>query len=71
MITSPGFRLGRRMSAAELCDRCGTRASVLALLHSGGKLLFCGEHARMHHPELARIAECFEDPTARLHVLAA
>ena len=61
MITSPVLRLGRRMSAAERCDRCSARASVLALLHSGGQLMFCADHARMHLVELERIAQCFED----------
>jgi len=71
MISSPAYRPGRPMTAADQCDRCGARASVLAELHSGGTLLFCGHHARVHHAALQRVAHCFQDPARRsLHAAA-
>jgi hypothetical protein len=64
MITSPIFALGDLFGAKDRCDRCNAQAEVLALLHTGGELLFCGYHARMHQPVLERVADCFEDPPA-------
>jgi hypothetical protein len=60
------------MNANDRCDRCGARASVIAVLHSGaGTLLFCGHHAQQRHPVLEGIAHCSEDPASRTLVTAA
>jgi hypothetical protein len=39
----------------DRCDRCGAAAQVMALLPTGGELLFCGHHAREHAPRLREI----------------
>jgi hypothetical protein len=39
----------------DRCDRCGAAAKALALLSTGGELLFCGHHAREHRPRLGDI----------------
>lgn len=36
------------LTAEDRCDRCGAQGVVLLMLPSGGVLLFCGHHARMH-----------------------
>ena len=36
------------LTAADRCDRCGTKAYVRARLHAGGELLFCAHHGREH-----------------------
>jgi hypothetical protein len=47
----------------DRCDRCGAQAKVLALLRTGGELLFCGHHAREHRPRLGAIgAALIPDP---------
>ncbi|HEY3261178.1 MAG TPA: hypothetical protein VGJ95_13075 [Pseudonocardiaceae bacterium] len=62
MAPSTDHPLGRPLSVADRCDRCGARAAVLAILHGGGTLLFCGHHARVHHSALEQVAHCFVDP---------
>jgi hypothetical protein len=44
------------MNASDRCDRCRARAQVLAVLNSGGELLFCAHHAQLHRTALERIA---------------
>jgi hypothetical protein len=51
------------LTGQDRCDRCGAQAKVLALLRTGGELLFCGHHAREHRPRLADIgAALIPDP---------
>jgi hypothetical protein len=71
MIISPVFALGSLFRATDRCDRCSAGAKVLALLHTGGELYFCGYHARMHRSVLERVADCFEDPPMSLQDSAA
>jgi hypothetical protein len=40
------------LTRQDRCDRCGAEAKVLAMLRTGGELLFCGHHAREHRPRL-------------------
>jgi hypothetical protein len=40
------------LTREDRCDRCGAEAQVLAMLTTGGELLFCGHHAREHRPQL-------------------
>jgi hypothetical protein len=50
------------LTRQDRCDRCGAEAKVLALLRTGGELLFCGHHAREHRPRLGAIgAELIPD----------
>ncbi|MPZ84450.1 MAG: hypothetical protein GEV28_30300 [Actinophytocola sp.] len=44
------------LTAADRCDRCGAAAQVRAILPSGGELLFCGHHARLHKERLRELA---------------
>jgi hypothetical protein len=62
MSTSPVMHLGRRFTAADRCDRCSARARVLAVLHSGGQLYFCGHHAQVHQPALQHLAGFYGEP---------
>jgi hypothetical protein len=57
--------LAPALTAADRCDRCGAQAYVRAVLHSGGQLLFCGHHARVHVPALQQFAE-IHDETDRI-----
>jgi hypothetical protein len=51
------------LTRQDRCDRCGAEAKVLALLSTGGELLFCGHHARVHRPRLGAIgAALIPDP---------
>jgi hypothetical protein len=43
------------LTQLDRCDRCSASAKVRALLPTGGELLFCGHHARMHLPRLREI----------------
>lgn len=61
MIASPVTRDVSLMTAADRCDRCGAGAKVLAVLNSGGELLFCGHHARKHREVLDGMAVWIED----------
>jgi hypothetical protein len=48
------------LTPQDRCDRCGAAAHVLALLRTGGELLFCRRHARQHRSRLDSIgAELF------------
>ena len=48
------------LTAADRCDRCTAQARVLAVLNSGGELLFCGHHGRVHREALEKIAVYLE-----------
>jgi len=61
MTTSRTLIAASRFTAADRCDRCDARASLLAMLHTGGSLLLCGYHAAVHRSALRRAAEIFED----------
>jgi hypothetical protein len=43
------------LTAEDRCDRCGAAAKLLAVLPSGGELLFCGHHGREHRERLTEI----------------
>lgn len=44
------------LAASDRCDRCGAAAKVRAVLPSGGELLFCNHHARMHETKLRALS---------------
>lgn len=46
---------------ADRCDRCGAPAKTMAVLTSGGELLFCNHHARIHRAALTKVALWIED----------
>jgi hypothetical protein len=48
----------------DRCDRCCAQARVLALLHTGGELFFCGHHGRIHRPALEGVAVWIQDGAA-------
>jgi hypothetical protein len=65
MTTSAQLVVQPVLSRQDRCDRCGAQAKVLALLRTGGELLFCGHHAREHRPGLGDIgAALIPDPEA-------
>jgi hypothetical protein len=49
------------LTATDRCDRCGAAAKVLAVLPTGGELLFCGHHAHEHTPRLEQLAAVIHD----------
>jgi hypothetical protein len=49
------------LTAADRCDRCGAAAKVLAVLATGGELLFCGHHANEHTARLEQLAAVIHD----------
>ena len=56
----------KRLTALDLCDRCGAQAYVRVVLPGAGELLFCAHHSRQHADALARVAVEIQDETARL-----
>ncbi|WIY84179.1 hypothetical protein [Propionimicrobium sp. PCR01-08-3] len=54
------------LTAADRCDRCGAQAYLRVTLASGGELLFCAHHARMHSDKLKQVALQIHDETDRL-----
>lgn len=58
--------LATTLNASDRCDRCGAQAYVRVRLSSGGELLFCGHHGRLHLPRLADLAVEIHDETGRL-----
>ena len=54
------------LSAEDRCDRCGPQAYLRVELQSGGELLFCAHHARVHGEKLKQIAVKVLDETHRL-----
>jgi hypothetical protein len=55
MTTTMPLQVQPLLTPQDRCDRCGAAAHVLALLRTGGELLFCGHHARQHRPRLDSI----------------
>lgn len=43
------------LTRSDRCDRCGAAARVRAVLPSGGELLFCAHHARVHEGRLREL----------------
>ncbi|MDQ1675425.1 MAG: hypothetical protein QOC93_569 [Actinomycetota bacterium] len=63
MTTTRPPALQPLLTRQDRCDRCGAEAKLLALLRTGGELLFCGHHAREHRPRLGDIgAALIPDP---------
>lgn len=56
----------RTLVAADRCDRCGAQAHVRVLLASGGELLFCAHHGRMHEAKLRELEAAIQDSSERL-----
>jgi hypothetical protein len=56
----------RPLTALDVCDRCGAQAYVRVLLVSGGELLFCAHHGRVHAEALAKVAVDIQDESNRL-----
>ena len=56
----------KRLTALDLCNRCGAQAYVRVVLPGGGELLFCAHHGRQHGEALARIAAEIQDESDRL-----
>ena len=65
MNTTPAIAPDCLFTIADRCDRCNARASLLAMLHTGGQLLFCGHHARTHRSALAEVAVFVEQTLVR------
>ena len=59
----------RPLTALDVCDRCGAQAYVRVLLASGGELLFCAHHGRVHAEALAKVAVDIQDESNRLSEL--
>jgi len=59
------------LTAADRCDRCGTRAYVRVLLPGRLELLFCAHHNRQYATALTKIAVAIRDETERLRPTAA
>lgn len=57
----------RTLTTADRCDRCGAQAYLRVTLPTGGELLFCAHHARMHEDKLKQVALQIHDETGRLH----
>jgi len=66
-----GRPLAWTLTAADRCDRCGTRAYVRVLLPSGLELLFCAHHNRQYATALTEVAVAIRDETERLTPTAA
>lgn len=54
------------LNAADRCDRCGAQAYLRVTLNSGGELLFCAHHGRVHSDKLHQVALRVQDETAKL-----
>lgn len=61
----------RTLVAADRCDRCGAQAHVRVMLASGGELLFCAHHGRMHEAKLRELEAAIQDNSERLAGTAA
>lgn len=49
------------LTNADRCDRCGAQAYARVVLATGGDLLFCGHHLRMHRDRLTALEAEIED----------
>ena len=54
----------RDLVAADRCDRCGAQAHVRVQLSSGGELLFCSHHGRVHESKLRELDAAIHDDAA-------
>ena len=54
------------LTSTDRCDRCGARAYYRAVLSSGGELLFCAHHGRIHLPALQAQCRRIVDETDQL-----
>ena len=54
------------LTAADRCDRCGAQAYLRVTLNSGGELLFCAHHGRVHSDKLQQVALKIQDESSRL-----
>ena len=52
------------LTTADRCDRCGAQAYLRVELTTGGELLFCAHHARLHSDKLQQIALRITDETS-------
>jgi len=55
-VPSPSLVLETVTDLTERCDRCAAAAQLLARLHTGGVLTFCGHHANAYAGLIARTA---------------
>ena len=53
----------RELVIADRCDRCGAQAHIRVLLPSGGELLFCSHHARVHDTRLRELDASIHNDT--------
>jgi hypothetical protein len=58
--------LATKLTNADRCDRCGAQAYARVVLTSGGDLLFCGHHMRMHRDSVAPLAARIDDESDRI-----
>ena len=70
-IPDEASALAGALTAADRCDRCGSRAYVRVLLPNGLELLFCAHHHRQYASALTKIAVEIHDETRRLANAAA
>ena len=61
----------RTLVAADRCDRCGAQAHVRVMLPSGGELLFCAHHGRVHEAKLRELEAAIQDSSDRLDATTA
>ena len=54
------------LTTADRCDRCGAQAYLRVTLNSGGELLFCAHHGRVHSDKLQQVALKIQDESSRL-----
>ncbi|EPH02894.1 hypothetical protein HMPREF1531_02210 [Propionibacterium sp. oral taxon 192 str. F0372] len=58
--------LDRQLTAEDRCDRCSAQAYMRVTLPSGGELLFCAHHGKVHHEKLNQVALHIQDETQQL-----
>ncbi len=61
----------RTLVAADRCDRCGAQAHVRVMLPSGGELLFCAHHGRVHEAKLRELEAAIQDSSDLLDATTA
>ena len=59
-MTTTEVRVAALFTATDRCDRCSARATVHAVLRSGGELVFCEHHFRRYRAEIEPATACFE-----------
>lgn len=67
MLTSTEVRATGSLEATDRCDRCVAPAQVRVILASGGELVFCEHHARLHRAALEPIAARIEHRQSTLN----